>query len=118
VNGYVEGLIEKAQSRAATQPGRPMRRTAPERLLPERETAAEEENGAELPLYQPVYFFVDSELWRSRAERALVRSRKAIMEHRRRQVTLCDASHRRIEASQSLLKMSVPVMLRWLATAS
>lgn len=117
VNGYVEGLIEKAQSRAANPPTAvsPSARTiAPAILLPESEAAAPDED---FPVYQPVYFFFDSEHWRSRAERALVRTRKAIMEHRRQMIRVRDASDRRIEASQSLLKTSVPVRPSWLVTA-
>lgn len=121
VNGYVEGLIEKAQSRAANPPAhdaptaRPIARAS---LLPAPEAGvAGEDDGEDLPVYQPVYFFFDHEHWRSRAERALVRTRKAIMEHRRQMIRVCDASNRRIEASQTLLKTSVPVRPSWLVAA-
>lgn len=113
VNGYVEGLIEKAQSRAANPPtpqAPAVRTNAPASPLPNPEPkAAEGDDGEDLPGYQPVYFFFDREHWRSRAERALVRARAAIMEHRREMIRTSDASKRRIEASHTLLKASVPV---------
>jgi hypothetical protein len=37
-----------------------------------------------------------------------------MMEHRERQVRLCDASKRCIESSRSLLKESVPAWPSWL----
>lgn len=121
VNGYVEGLIEKAQSRAATPPvpaAPTVHMIAPASLLPEPEADRDDEgDGEDLSAYQPVYFFFDREHWRSRAERALVRTRKAIMEHRRQMIRVCDASDRRIEASQTLLKTSVPIRPSWLAGA-
>lgn len=121
VNGYVEGLIEKAQSRAANPPipDAPAARTiAPASLLPEPEgRAADEDDGGDLPVYQPVYFFFDREHWRSRADGALVRTRKAIMEHRRQVVRACDDSYRRLEASHALLKTSIPIRPNWLVAA-
>jgi hypothetical protein len=114
MTGYVEGLIEKAQARAATQgapddkPKAPAvpRLSASTSLLPESTDAEDEPD--ELPGYRPIYFFFDSEHWKTRAGHALARTRRDIMEHRRLQVMLCDASDRRIEASRSLLKASVP----------
>ncbi len=121
VNGYVEGLIEKAQSRAAKQPRHvapTARQIPPASLLPEPEPIKDDEEGGEdFAAHQPVYFFFDCDHWRFRAERALVRARKSIMEHRRQMVRLCDASDRRIEASHSLLKTSVPIRPNWLAAA-
>lgn len=120
MTGYVEGLIEKAQIRAATQ-GAPADRptvavrariSVPTSVLPEADDA--EDGPDELPIYRPIYFFFDSEHWKSCAERALACTRRAIMEHRRCQVRLCDASDRRIESSLSLLKASVPVRPSWL----
>jgi hypothetical protein len=110
MTGFVEGLIEKAQSRAAAQrspsdapppaPGpSPMR--APTGLRPE--PAGEDVESDELPVY------FDCGHWKSCAERALARARRSIMEHRRRQVRLCDASDRRIASSRALLKESVPI---------
>ena len=119
VTGYVEGLIEKAQERAA-KPAAPaavsrvahVRVSAPASLLPE---ARDDPN--DLPLYQPIYLFIDSEPWKSRAECAMTRMRRSIMEHRHRQVSLCDASDRRIASSLALLKTSVPMRPRWLSAA-
>lgn len=76
-----------------------------------------EDDSRELSAYQPIYFFFDCEHWKSCAERNLVRARRAIMEHRQRQVMLCDASDRRIESSRLLLKASVPVRPSWLSGA-
>ena len=122
MTGYVEGLIERAQSRAsalaaaesAKKPAAPAPRPmlAPAGLLPE--TQGEEQGQDELTICRPVYFYFDCEHWKSCAERALVRSRRAILEHRQRQVSLCDASMRRIESSRSLLKESVPAWPSWL----
>ncbi|MBY0319471.1 MAG: hypothetical protein K2X72_12160 [Reyranella sp.] len=121
VNGYVEGLIEKAQSRAANKPtpeSPPARPIAPASLLPEREAVTVGEDAAEdLPVYQPVYFFFDQEHWRSRADSALIRTRRTIMEHRRQMIRACDTSDRRIEASQALLKTTIPIRPSWLAAA-
>lgn len=121
VNGYVEGLIEKAQSRAANPPvpdASAARTIGPAPPLPEREPAmVKEDEGEELPVYQPVYYFFDQEHWRLCAERALLRARKSIMEHRRQMIRVCDASDRRIEASLSLLRTSVPIRPSWLAAA-
>lgn len=117
VSGYVEGLIEKAQSRAAntSTPDAPV---APANAVPQRAVAEEDENeGEQLPACQPVYFFFDQEHWRLSAERGLARTRKLIMEHRRQMIRLCDASDRRIEASQCLLRNSVPIRPAWLAAA-
>lgn len=120
MTGYVEGLIEKAQSRALKQVSTQHRPTvplpasisAPAGLLPE---ALDEEGWShELPDRRPIYFFFDSEHWKSRAERALVRTRRDIMEHRRRQERLCDDSSRCIRASLLLLKTSVPLRPTWL----
>jgi len=110
MTGYVEGLIEKAQRRVAAQrlpsdapppapEPAPMR--APAGPLPE--AAGEEEDSDELLIY------FDCGYWKSRAECALARARRTIMEHRQRQVRLCDASDRRIASSRSLLNRSVPV---------
>ena len=120
--GYVEGLIEKAQNRVANRhartkalpPAPPEPAPAPTDLLLE----AQDGDIEELPAYQPIYFFFDSDEWRSRAERNLTRTRQAIMEHRERQVRLCDASRRRIDSSRSLLKASVPLRPAWAAAAS
>jgi hypothetical protein len=114
MTGYVEGLIEKAQSRAVKQvptqyrPTVPLSTTvpAPAGLLPE--ALGEEGEACELPDRRPIYFFFDGEHWKSRAERALMRTRCDIMEHRKRQERLCDDSVSRIRASLSLLKTSVP----------
>jgi hypothetical protein len=109
MTGYVEGLIDKAQARAALQaagftpplPPAPIPVVAS--LLPEVEDT---EHGPDQP---PIYLFLGCEHWQSRAVCALVRTRRAIMEHRQRQVRLCDASDRRIESSRALLKESVPI---------
>jgi hypothetical protein len=122
--GYVEGLIEKAQSRAANReaqvasssPPRPERTPAPAGLLLDAQDG--EEDRHELRAQQQVYFFLDSEHWMSRAERNLMRTRQAIMEHRQRQVSLCEASKRRIEFSRSLLKVSIPQRPSWLSAAT
>ena len=100
ITGYIEGLIEKAQSRAAARrlPSEP---PAPAGLLPE--AAGDEEEPDELPIY------FDCRYWKSRADRALARARRTIMEHRQQQVRLCDASDRRIASSRALLKESTPV---------
>ena len=119
MTGYVEGLIEKAQNRAvaqaaaasATKPAAPPM-LAPVDLLPQIEN--EEEHLDELAIRPPVYFYFDCEQWKSRAERALMRSRRAMVEHRKRQVRLCDSSKRRIESSRLLLKESVPAWPTWL----
>jgi hypothetical protein len=121
MTGYVEGLIEKAQSRAiahaaaasAAEPAAPTPppMPAPVHLLPQGED--EEEHLDELAISRPVYYF-DCEHWKSCAERALLRSRQAMMEHRQRQERLCDASKRRIESSRLLLKESVPARPTWL----
>jgi len=76
------------------------------------ETRNEEAHRSELG--PPVHYYFDHEQWRSRAESALLRSRRAMMEHRERQVRLCDASKRLIESSRSLLKESVPAWPSWL----
>ena len=123
VNGYVEGLIEKAQARAATSPGPEVptvrsiaRASRPPELEPDPGVDVDDEDDRQAtPVYQPVYFYFDSEHWRSCAQRRIVRTRKAIMEHRQQMIRLCDASERRIEASQLLLKTSVPVMPRWIS---
>jgi hypothetical protein len=123
ITGYVEGLIEKAQSRAANQgaPAETTRQRPPGRIPVAASLLLKAQDGEadpdELPLYQPIYFFFDCEDWKSRAERALARTRRTIMEHRERQVRLCDASDRRIECSRSLLKASVPVRPSWLNVA-
>jgi len=121
MTGYVEGLIEKAQSRAvrhaaaasAAEPVMPAPppMPAPVHLLPQSQD--EEEHLEALAISWPVYYF-DCEHWKSRAERALLRSRRAMMEHRQRQERLCDASKRRIESSRLLLKESVPARPTWL----
>lgn len=122
--GYVEGLIEKAQSRVsdrdmlaktAPQP-RPPRTPAPAGLLLEAQDGGNDPG--ELPVHQPIYFFFDCEHWKSRAEHNLTRTRQAIMEHRQRQITLCDASRHCIESSRSLLRTSVPVRPSWFNAAS
>jgi hypothetical protein len=110
MTGFVEGLIEKAQNRAATQrltsnallpAPEPAPVPAPAGLGPE--AAGEEEGSDELPID------FDCGHWKARAEGALVRVRRTIMEHRQRQVMLCDASDRRIASSRALLKESVPL---------
>jgi hypothetical protein len=78
------------------------------------ETRNEEEHRGEFPTGPLVFYYFDYEQWKSRAESALLRSRRAMMEHRKRQVMLCDASKRRIEYSRSLLKESVPARPGWL----
>jgi len=122
--GYVQGLIEKAQSRASnrdmlanTAPQPPPAQTpAPAGLLLEAQDAGDDPG--ELAVHRPIYFFFDCELWKSRAERNLTRTRQAIMEHRQRQIRLCDASSRCIESSRSLLRASVPVRPSWRNAAS
>jgi hypothetical protein len=115
VAGYVEGLIEKAQSRAARHEARTGTESQPPPARPPapagRRLDVQEGEGHQdqLPAPQPIYFFFDSGHWISRAQRNLVRTRQAMMEHRHRQVRLCEASKRRIEFSRSLLKASVPV---------
>jgi hypothetical protein len=113
VNGYVEGLVEKAQSRLAnpSTPGAPaVRVNAPASLLPDPgPKAADEDDGDDVSFYRPVYFFFDREHCLLRAERALERTRASIIEHRREMIRMRDASKRRIEASRTLLKTSVPV---------
>jgi hypothetical protein len=121
MTGYVEGLIEKAQSRAvahaaaasAAEPALPTPppMPAPVHLLPQ--SQHEEERLDKLAISRPVYYF-DCEHWKSRAERALLRSRRAMMEHRQRQERLCDASKRCIEASRLLLKETAPAKPTWL----
>jgi hypothetical protein len=122
MTGYVEGLIEKAQNRAVAQaaaasatmaaaPASPPI-PAPVALLPQTEDG--EERLDELEIRQPVCFYFDSEHWKSCAERALLRSRQAMVEHRKKQERLCDASKRRIESSRLLLKESVPTWPTWL----
>jgi hypothetical protein len=122
MTGYVEGLIEKAQSRARAQAAAESRKT-PEAARPQPmpaavdlllETRDEEEHRSEPTMRPPVHYYFDHEQWRSRAESALLRSRRAMMEHRERQVRLCDASKRLIESSRSLLKESVPAWPSWL----
>jgi hypothetical protein len=117
-------LIEKAQMRAARPQGPaaaapPASTPAPASLLPETQgEAVQERDAAERPVvHQPMYFFFDSDDWKSRADRALARTRQAMMEHRRRQISLCDASRCRIESSRSLLRDSVPVRPGWLDAA-
>ena len=119
MTGYVEGLIEKAQSRTAGQaaaasapkpPAPPM--LVPVDLFPQAED--QEKHLDELAIRPPVYFYFDCEQWKSRAEHALLRSRRAMMEHRKRQVRLCDSSKRRIESSRLLLKESAPAWPRCL----
>jgi hypothetical protein len=122
MTGYVEGLIEKAQNRAVAQaaaasaamPAAPASPPipAPVALLPQTEDG--EEHLDELEIRQPVCFYFDSEHWKSCAERALLRSRQAMVEHRKKQERLCDASKRRIESSRLLLKESVPTWPTWL----
>jgi hypothetical protein len=122
MTGYVEGLIEKAQSRARAQAAAESQKT-PEAARPQPmpaavdlllETRDEEEHRSEPTMRPPVHYYFDHEQWRSRAESALLRSRRAMMEHRERQVRLCDASKRLIESSRSLLKESVPAWPSWL----
>jgi hypothetical protein len=120
ITGYVEGLIEKAQSRVANQQAHaesspqpsPARISSRASLLLEAQDGEADRDA--LSIYHPIYFFFDCEQWKSRAECALARTRRTIMEHRQRQVRLCDASDRRIECSRSLLKASVPVRPSWL----
>ena len=120
MTGYVEGLIEKAQSRVANQAApvaaspRPAPLPAAASLMLENEDTGRDE---EVPNHQPIHFFFDWEHWRSRAEDRLTRIRRDLTEHRHRQVMLCDASQRRIEASRSLLKASMPVKPHWLDAA-
>ena len=120
MTGYVEGLIEKAQSRALKQVPTQHRPTVP---LPASISAAagllsealdEESRSHELPDRRPIYFFFDGEHWRSRAEGNIVQIRRAMLAHRRRHEKLCDDSVRRIEASHALLKESVPLRPGWL----
>jgi hypothetical protein len=122
MTGYVEGLIEKAQSRAIAQAAAASEKT-PEAARPQPmpaavdlllETRDEEEHRSEPTMGPPVHYYFDHEQWRSSAESALLRSRRAMMEHRERQVRLCDASKRCIESSRSLLKESVPAWPSWL----
>ena len=111
VTGYVEGLIEKAQGRVAKQ-------AAPSPPTPEHRASVEPVDAAdELPAYQPIYLFFDSEHWKARAERRMKRIRRNLLEHRHRQLTLCETSHRCIESSLALLKVSAPVRPRWVADA-
>lgn len=122
MTGYVEGLIEKAQTRAAMQAAPVEKPSPPPAPIAEQasvllEAEDDEDGSGEPPIYWPIYFFFDSENWRSRAERNMVRMRRAIMEHRRRQEKLCDDSNRRIKASLALLKESVPVRPSWLLAA-
>lgn len=122
MTGYVEGLIERAQSRTAAlaaaesaeKPAAPAPRSMPAPASLLLETQDEEQDQDEFAICRPVYFYFDCEHWKSRAELALIRSRRAILEHRQRQVSLCDASRRRIESSRSLLKESVPAWPSWL----
>jgi hypothetical protein len=110
VSGYVEGLIEKAQGRAAKQaPATAPSRPLPLPALPEGRVAVERADAAdELPAYQSIYVFFDSEHWKARAERRMKRMRRNLLKHRHRQVSLCETSHQRIESSLALLKASVP----------
>ena len=110
MTGYVEGLIEKAQSRAIAHAAAASSKT-PDAAAPTRD---DEEHRGEFTVGPPVLYYFDHEHWKSRAERALVRSRQAMVEHRKRQITLCDASKRCIEYSRSLLKESVPTRPGWL----
>lgn len=120
--GYVEALVEKAQSRAANQDAQrkepPVSPPEPPPIRTDLLLEAHEDECKELPANQPIYFFFDSYEWMSRAEHNLTRMRRAIMEHRERQVRLCDTSNRRIESSRLLLKASVPHRPAWLAAAS
>lgn len=110
MNGYVEGLIDKAQTRAANPgssagPPRSVSQRVPDAIrLPSEAIDAEtdQDDG-------PIHFFFDIEYWTSRAERHLARTRRVMMEHRKVQVSLCDSSRRRIEFSRALLKASVPL---------
>ncbi len=119
ITGYVEGLIEKAQRRAANQqaPAETLPRPSPARISSPASLLLDAQDGDgdpdELSAYRPIYFFFDCEHWKSRAECALAVTRRTIMEHRQRQIRLCDASDRRIECSRSLLKASVPLGPSW-----
>jgi len=120
MTGYVEGLIDKAQAPRGIALGR-VPASAPACVdthcgepLPQAE--GEEPHLVERPIYRPIYLFVDGD-WKSRAERALTRTRRAIMEHRQRQVRLCDASDRRIASSRLLLQGSAPIRPAWLNAA-
>jgi hypothetical protein len=122
MTGYVEGLIEKAQGRTAAQAAAASARmptalsppptVSPANPLPETQSAGK--HLEDLASGRPVYFYFDYEQWKSRAERALLRSRRAMVQHRERQVSLCDSSRRRIESSRLLLKESVPARPGWL----
>jgi hypothetical protein len=105
VTGYVEGLIEKAQSRAQEQglalPGL-MSASADDDGEPGKTSAA------------VVYSFFDSEHTMARAQKSITRVRRLLTEHKQREKRLCDASLRRIELSQLLLKQTVPVRPPWL----
>jgi hypothetical protein len=112
MTGYVEGLIDKAQARAASQAAAslPAARPAPTpvvaSLLPDAED--DERHPDESSIHRPIYLFLECEAWKSSAERALTRSRQAIMKHRQRQVRLCDDSDECIAVSRARLKETVP----------
>lgn len=113
MTGFVEALIDKAQARAAspvaelppTSPPAPMAVAAS--LVPQVED--DKSDPDDLPIDRPTQLFLDCEHWKSCAERALTRTRRAIMQHRQQQVRLCDASDECIALSRALLKETVPV---------
>lgn len=117
LSGYVEGLIEKAQSQLANKTGSdessPPSPPAPARsgtLLSAREKAKSNWG----PIHEPINFVFDWEQWKSVAERRHIRMRRALAEHRQRQVTIFATSNSRIECSRRLLKATVPVIPNWL----
>lgn len=115
MTGYVEGLIEKAQSRAATRSARAgtSPQPAPARIPVPASLLLEAQDGEDDPDQLPIYHLFDCENWKVRALRAIVRTRRTIMEHRQHHVRLCEASNRRLESSRSLLKASVPIRPNW-----
>jgi hypothetical protein len=119
VTGYVEGLIDKAQSRAAKQAAPRGPAPAPSTPRPDASPAAQEVGEAldELHPYQAIYVFFDSEQLKAHIESKMTRMRQSLIEHRHRHVSRCEESHQRVQSSLALLKKSVPIRPKWLADA-
>jgi hypothetical protein len=111
VTGYIEGVIEKAQSRGRTKlPEHGIHADASPRpiLL---DSDDEDKEGLD---DVPARSWFAGEHFRSSARTALHKIRRCMKQSEQRQIHLLDASRRRIARSRSLLEQTAPIRPTWL----
>lgn len=110
VTGYIEGVIEKAQTRGRTKlRERGIHADASPRPI----LLGSDEDNEGLDSV-PARSWFASEHFRSSARTALHKIRRCMRQSEQRQIHLLDASKRRIARSRSLLEQTAPIRPTWL----